>query len=77
MAKPSNLDKEVGRRVKVAAKATGISHTALALEAGIAKRTFDYLIVGQARWRMTDLYAVADALEVDALDLLPRVRVVR
>lgn len=69
MAETQNLDGEIGNRVRAAAKAAGITHEALALEAGIKLRTFGYLVAGKAHWKMIDVVSVADALGVDDAEL--------
>ena len=40
------------------------------MNAEIALRTFGYLVAGKARWRMVDVIAVAEALDVDPIDLI-------
>lgn len=69
MAETQNLDGEIGNRVRAAAKAAGITHEALALEAGIKLRTFGYLVAGKAHWRLVDVVSIADVLGVDDAEL--------
>lgn len=70
MATQRSIDEQIGLNVKAAAKTAGVTQESLALNTGIALRTFGYLVAGKAEWRMVQVNAVADALKVDWLDLL-------
>ena len=72
MATTSTLNGEIAARVRGAADALGVTQRDLALNVGIADRTFARLLAGQADWKVTDLDRIADVLALDVYDLIPR-----
>jgi transcriptional regulator with XRE-family HTH domain len=65
------INREIAERVRSAAKAAGLTHEALALQVGMADRTFSRFMTGNADWKTVDVAAIAEALELDAIDLIP------
>lgn len=63
---------EIGKRVREAREALGISQAELAMHVGVVRTSIVNIEGGRQRLPITMLYDIADALGVQATQLLPR-----
>ncbi len=67
---PTEVLKEVGRRVKVLRKSRGLTQAAVAKELETSTQRVQFIEAGKANLRMTTLIALANVLDCGIEDLL-------
>jgi hypothetical protein len=67
MAQRSNPNAEIARRAKAAMKSQKRPHADVAVQVGIAPRTFDRLLTGNADWKVIHVVALEDTLGIPLL----------
>jgi transcriptional regulator with XRE-family HTH domain len=63
---------EIGRRIKKARETQGLSQAALARMVKMARTSISNIEAGRQGMAVDTLYNLADALEIEAADLLPK-----
>lgn len=70
MATASTINGEIANRIRGAADAANVPLTDVALGAGMAERSFFRYLTGNTDWKVVQVAKIADALDVDLIDLL-------
>lgn len=69
----TNIRSEIAQRIRLAAELRGRSQISLATETGIANTSLGRKLAGGAEFTVSELAALADALDVPGAELLPNV----